>query len=72
MAAAMWSKMAAPMCTEYGCHKMASRRGKLGGTRPAEEEIWKQLGLQGGHLGTIRLAGEQLGINQAGRGVVRG
>ena len=41
-------------------------------TRPAGEGSWEGLGWQERAVGAIRLAGEQLGIDQAGRGVVRG
>ena len=78
MAALMWSKMVPPMWTQDGHHKMASRGGQLGGTRPARVGNWGQSSLQGravrgdqacreGQLEEIRLAGKQLGINQAGR-----
>nr|KAF6382677.1 hypothetical protein mPipKuh1_009021 [Pipistrellus kuhlii] len=62
----------------------ASMGGQLGRTRPTEEGSWGQSSLQGRAVGgdpglqgkadggVTRQAGEQLGINQAGRGVVRG
>ena len=75
MATPMWSKINAPMWTQDGHHKIASRGGNLGGTRPAGEGSWEQSSLQGravrddqagrgGKLGSNRLAGEQLDINQ--------
>ena len=59
----------APMWTQDGYHKMASREGQLGGTRPAREGSWGWSGQQvraagrdqsckGGQLGVTRPAGE--------------
>ena len=76
-------KDSSPMWTQDGNHKIASRGGQLGGTRPAREGSWRQSTLQGravrgdqasreGKLGANGLAGEQLDIIRAGMGVVRG
>ena len=78
----MWSKMAAPMWTQDGHHKMAIRGGQLRRTRPVREGRWGRSNLQGraircdqagrgGELGANRLAGEQLDINLAGMRVVK-
>ena len=55
-------KMAAPMWTQDGHHKMASRGEKLGVIRPAGEGSWGQPGLQGWAVrGNQANMGQQLG-----------
>ena len=69
----------APMWTQEGHHKIASREApglqgrEIGGNQPCRGgPVRGSQACRGGQLGANRLAGEQLDINQAGMGVVRG
>ena len=55
-------KMAAPMWSQDGHHKMASRGGHLGVTRSARESNWGDQASRGGQWrGTQACRGELLG-----------
>ena len=51
-------KMAAPMWTQDGHYKMASRGGQLWAIRPVGEKVRKDQACKGGQLGMIKPAGK--------------